>query len=146
MSSNANFFRGRDVILKLYQDGSPIYLAAKNWEVEENATEVADGVNGEDRDRLDLVTNYYSGSVDIFQNDQEQMNNIIDAQTTDDSGVAPLEQHGGILIRQRDGTRAVYALKNMRLGPWKVTQGGRDQAVMLNLKLRFTKWEPVKIL
>lgn len=145
MAKNAiPFFRGQDVVLKVYQNNAPIYLAAKNWTVEENATEINEGVNGEPRDRLDKVTNYYSGSVDVYQTDQEVMQACIDNQVPDDNSSLPLPQAGAVQIRHRDGTRAAYKMTGMKLGPWSENQSGRDQAVMLTLKFRFQYWSAVQ--
>lgn len=142
-SANVPFFRGKDVVFKFYQDGTPVYMAAKNWNVDENATEVADGVNGEDRDRLDKVTNYYSASVDIYQSDQVVMQSIIDAQATDDLNDLPLNQTAMITIRHRDGTKAAYKMTGVKAGPFGVSQTGRSDAVMLNVKMRFRYWDPM---
>jgi len=142
--ANVNFFRGEDVTLKIYQDGAPVYIAAKNWTVDQQATEIQEGVNGEQRDRLDLVTNYYSGSVDIYQADQVLMRAMMDAQQTDDAAATPLEQRASVRIRQRDGTRAAYKLSNCRFGPWTMAQSGRADPVMLTMKFRFTNYDEVQ--
>jgi hypothetical protein len=142
MAASTPFFRGKDVTLRIYQDGKPVYIPAKNWKVTEEAHEAADGVNGEDRDRLDKVTNYYSATVDIFQNDQELMTALIAAQDEDDASNLPLSQAAAIQIRQRDGRRAVYLLEEAKFGPWDMNQGGRAEAVMLTLKLRFRYYKP----
>src|SRR5688572_17462781 len=118
---NIPFFRGQNVVLKLYQNNKPVYLQAKNWEVEENATEIADGVNGENRDRLDKVTNYYSATVDVFQTDQEVVEAYMEAQSADDNNLLPLKQTAAVQITQRDGVRAAYVLQNVKAGPMKMT-------------------------
>lgn len=143
MASNIPFFRGQNVVLKFYQDNKPVYLAAKNWDVEENATEAADGVNGEYRDRLDKVTNYYTASVDVFQTDQEVLQAYMAAQDADDNNQLPLKQTCAIQINHRDGTRAAYLLTECKVGPFKETNGSRSDAVMLNLKIRFRFFKPV---
>ncbi len=135
-SSNIPFFRGRNVKLKCYQDGKPVVFLAKNWEVSESATEVAEGVNGEERDRLDKVINFYDCSVDLYQDDQAVMESIIAAQEQDDLEGIPLDQRCAVLINMRDGTSAAYGLTECKFGPFKMTQSGRGDAVMLNLKIR----------
>ena len=137
MATNIPFFRGQNVVLKFFQEGKPVYLAAKNWDVEENATEVAEGVNGEHRDRLDKVTNYYTASVDVYQTDQEVVEAYMAAQDADDNNLLPKKQTGAIQINHRDGTRAAYLLQEMKVGPMKLTNSSRSDAVMLNLKMRF---------
>ena len=143
MATNIPFFRGQNVVFKFYQDNKPVYIAAKNWEVEENATEIADGVNGENRDRLDKVTNYYTASLDIFQTDQEVMEAYLAAQQADDDNQLPKRQTAAVQITHRDGTRAAYLMTEVKAGPMKVTNSSRQEAVMLNLKLRFRFYKAV---
>lgn len=136
MASNAAFFRGQNCALRLYQNGKSITVMGKNFDVEENASENNDGVNGEYRDRVDKTTNYFTCTVDLFQNDQEQMDMMLAAQDVDDAAGFQLKQSAAVQIQQRDGTRAAYLLQECRFGPWKQTYGGRDEAVMMNLKIR----------
>lgn len=143
MSASIPFFRGKDCVFKLYMNNKPVYLAAKNWDVDENCTENNDGVNGEDRDRLDKVTNYFSSTIDVFQTDQAVLQAYIDAQDADDASLLPLKQMGAIQIRHRDGTRASYLLQEMKVGPLKMSLSSRQEAVMLNMKVRFRYMKPV---
>lgn len=150
MAANDPFFRGEDVTLRFYQQSGGamknVYIAAKNWEVEEDATEVAEGVGGENRDRLDKVTNYYRGSVDIFQADQEVMNAIIAAQDTDDANQFPLKQNFAVLIKQVGGVSAAYLCQEAKVGPWKKTMSSRQEVVMLGLKFRFRFYKKIQSL
>jgi len=138
--------RGKDCTMKLYSNGSPIFISAKNWSVEQNAAEIADDVNGEARSRLDLITNYFSASVDIYQSDELVMQALMDQQDNDDAAAAPFVQTASIRIRHRDGTKAAYILQDVKFGPWSTSVGGRTEANMLSLKLRFTQYKPVKAL
>lgn len=139
-----NFFRGENVTLKLYLRGKPVLLLSKNWNVNQNATEISEGVGGENRDRLDIVTNSFGGSVDVYQSDQEVMDALIDDQTVRDASGLPLSWNGAVQIRHRNGTKANYLLQEVCVGPWGETMSGRPDAVMLNLKFRFTKWKKVQ--
>lgn len=141
MATNIPFTRGRDVKVKFYQDDLPILMDAKNFDIEENATEANDGVCGEDRDRLDKVTNYYSGSFDIYQTDQHIMQSIMDAQAQDDAAGIPLTQLLSVRFNNRDGTRTTYLLKECKFGPFKDNAGGRGDNVMLNVKIRGRYWD-----
>lgn len=138
--SNGPNIRGRDVKMKMFQDGKPILIDAKNFDIEENATETNDGVCGEDRDRLDKVTNFYSGSVDIYQQDQHVMAKVIEAQDVDDAADAPLTQYATFIFKNRDGTRTVYKLSECKFGPFKDSASGRGDNVMLNMKIRGRYW------
>lgn len=141
--NNIPFTRGKNVQLKLYNDGRPVVIDGKNWSVEQNAVEVADDVNGEDRSRLDIVTNYFSGTVDIYESDETLMNEIMAQQDNQDAFGAPLKQSASIRKRHNDGTKAAYRCSNMVWGPWTSSAPGRTEANMITLKFRFTRWEAV---
>lgn len=144
MAVSDKFFRGQNVTFKFYQNGKNVYIAAKNWNVNQNGTEINDGVNGEQRDRLDFITNSFSASVDMYQSDQEFMQALMDAQSANDAQGLPLKQTAAIQIRHRDGTKATYLLKECCVGPWGTTMSGRTEAVMMNIKLRFAEYSPVQ--
>lgn len=137
MASNIPFIRGQNAVLKIYQDGKPVYVPGKVWDIEENATEAADDVNGEKRARLDKVTNYYSISFDMYQTDQTALDMILAAQAADDAAGLPLKQTAAIMLENRDGTKAAYLLSPAKFGPFKKSQSGRSDNVMINLKIRF---------
>lgn len=140
---NIPFTRGKNVTMKLFNDNNPVIVFGKNWTIEQNATEVADDVNGEIRVRLDLITNFFSGTVDIYESDESVMSEIIKQQANDDAYAAPLSQSASIRIRHNDGSKAAYRCKGMVWGPWTSATPGRTEAKMLTLKFRFTDWERV---
>lgn len=137
------FTRGLNVVLKLYQNGKPIYIKTKNFKVEVNATEVSDPVNGEDRDRLDLVVNSYSFSCEIYENDKEFMDSYLASQAADDEQGLPLAQSAAVQKKMRDGTRVAYSMLEAKFGPWDYAPGERANAAMHNLKGRFRYWKQV---
>lgn len=140
---NIPFLNGKDVTLKLFNDNNPVVISGKSWTVEQNATEIADDVNGENRSRLDILTNYFSGSVDIFQSDVGIMDEIMKQQTNDDAGAVPLTQSASVRKRFRDGSKAAYRCKGMVFGPWTDAAPGRTERAMITLKFRFTDWDKV---
>ncbi len=143
MSSGIPFVRGQNCTFKIYQDNRPVYIASKTFDVDENATDVADGVNGENRDRLDKVTNFYTAKLTIFQTDQSVVQAYMDAQEADDNAQLPKKQTGAIQINHRDGTRAAYVLQEMKIGPMKVSNQSRHDAYMLDLTVRFRYFKEI---
>jgi hypothetical protein len=141
--ANIPFIRGQNVKLRVYQQGVPIYVPAKNWKVSENATENADGVNGEYRDRLDKVTNYYDVSFDVYAEDEDLMNAIMAAQDVDDAAGLPLKQTLAVQMEKRNGTRVAYVCMEAKLGPWGMDMTTRQEAIMYPMKARFRWWKPV---
>ncbi len=140
MASNDPFIRGENVVLKFYQQKGlamkPVYLAAKNWKVTENATEVAEGVNGENRDRLDKVTNFYDVSFDVFQPDMEFLDAYMEAQDAMDNNEFPLKQTFGVIIKTPRGNHA-YICQEAMVGPWDTGMSGRADPYMATCKARF---------
>jgi hypothetical protein len=134
--SDTPFFRGKDAVLRLFQDGKEALLNAKTWSVKRNTSDGADGVNGEDRDRPYSVTNFYELSVTCFQRDASVLLALLDDQTNDDAQVTPLAKAVGINIRIQDGSRVAFVAKEVTLGAWEFSQGGRPDAVMLTIPLR----------
>jgi hypothetical protein len=98
------FFRGKDAVFRLFQDGSEKILNAKTWSVKRSTTDGADGVNGEDRDRPYSVTNYHDLSVTCHQRDATMLVALLADQANDDAQTTPLDKSVGISIRIQDGT------------------------------------------
>lgn len=143
MASSIPFIRGQNVKLRFYQNGRPIYIPVKNWKVTENATENADGVNGEKRDRLDKVTNFFEVTFDVFQENEDLMTAIMDAQEVDDSAGLPLKQTFAVQKEIRDGTKLAYICTEAKVGPWEETMSSRQEANMIGMKARFRWYKKV---
>jgi hypothetical protein len=129
------FFRGKDAVFRLFQDGRERILNAKTWSVKRNAATGSDGVNGEDRDRPYSVTNSYDLSVTCYQRDATILIALLDDQANDDAQVTPLDKSVGISIRILDGSRAAFVAKEVTHGAWELNQGGRTEAVMLTVPM-----------
>lgn len=147
MAANDPFIRGENVVLRLYQQkGSalkPVYLAAKNWKVTENATEVNEGVNGENRDRLDKVTNFYEVTFDIYLPDMEFLTAYMEAQTAMDNNQFPLKQTLAVLIKTPRGNYA-YSCQEAMVGPFDHNNSGRADSNMMSCKARFRYYKQVQ--
>lgn len=139
--SSIPFVRGQNVTLRLFQGGVPVYVSTKNFKVEENATEANDPVNGEIRDRLDKVTNFYSFSCEVYENDTALMDAYIAAQEANDAQGLPLSQSAAVQKKMRDGTRKAYAMQEACFGPWDYAPGERSATAMHTLKGRFRFWK-----
>lgn len=139
--SSIPFVRGQNVTIRLFQGGSPVYITTKNFKVEENATEANDPVNGEIRDRLDKVTNYYSFSCDVYENDTVLMDAYMEAQEAEDAQGLPLSQSAAVQKKMRDGTRVAYAMQEAKFGPWDYAPGERTATSMTTIKGRFRFWK-----
>ena len=88
------------------------------------------------------MLNYFSASVDVNQSDQEVLSALIAEQDNEDATSLPLDHQAAILIRQRDGTKAAYLLKDCVVGPWNMAMSGRADPVKLSIKMRFSDFQP----
>jgi hypothetical protein len=130
------FFRGKDARFRFFFDGTERVLRAKTWDVSRNASKHADGVNGEDRDRLDSVTNYFEASVTAFQEDVAAWRWLLSDIENKDAQTLPLDKGAAITIKIIDGSKAAFVLDEVEVDDWKIAQGGRAEAVMLTIPLR----------
>ena len=67
------FLNGKDAKMKIFINGTEMVANAKNWTVTADVTKTADGVNGEDRDRLDSFVNFYTYSATCYMDKATQV-------------------------------------------------------------------------
>lgn len=138
MAGTDPHIRGEDATLRFYQQKGtalkPVYIAAKNFKVTENASEIREGVQGERRDRLDKVTNFYEITFDIFLPDLEFLTSYIEAQDALDAGTQfPLKQSFAVLLKTPRGNFA-YNCQEAIVGPIDLSMTGRSDPLMINVK------------
>lgn len=138
------FFSGKDAVFRLFLGGPEVVLNAKTWNCKLNATKVADGVNGEDRDRLQTIPNYFEMNSDCFMNNSKLIDAAVSVIANSDAGVAPLQAAGGMRIRILDGSRVSYIATELVLDDWDIRQGGRTDRVMMGLPMRFRYFKKTK--
>ena len=137
------FFSGKDAIIRLFINGDEVVIPVKNWEVGVVGVDAADGVNGEQRDRLQFIVNYFEGSFTCWESDVSPLEALINNINNDDQEVLPLEKTVGFNMRLLDGTRKNFAGKEGTLGAWRFTQGGRTERVTLTVPFRIRFFDEV---
>lgn len=135
---------GKDVKITFYVDNAPVVVKCKNINVEEVATEVADGINGDDRDELQSITNFFRISFSGFKDSPKLLRALLANKRNDDAGLAQLNKAVGIRFSYRDGTRAVFVAKEMTLDPFSIDVSGRTERVMQQVKCRARYFDEVK--
>ena len=147
MSFNDPNVRGENAKLRCFQqlNGSikPVIVPIKNWKITENATEIAEGVQGENRDRLDKVTNYYEITFDVYKNDATFLNTYILAQEELDANNVPLKQLFSVQFDMVGGGRAAYSLQEAVVGPIDIGMTGRQDPIMISVKARCRFMKPI---
>jgi hypothetical protein len=129
-------FSGKDAVIRFFFNGSEVPVLAKTWEIGPNVTDVADGVNGEQRDRLQTIVNYFEGTMTVYQNDVSALLQLLSNINNDDLEVLPLDKTFGFNFKILDGTRQNFVGKEGVIGAFRVNQGGRTERVMLSIPFR----------
>lgn len=138
------FLRGTKAVIRVFMNTKELVINAKNWTISENAEEISDPVGGEDRDRLDIVTNSYELKFSLYQSDLTVLNALIADRDNDDAAVAPLVKQGGLRMKLSDGTRNAYMFTEMVRKPWTLNMGSRTEAVMVESGFRFRNFKSVQ--
>lgn len=139
-----NHMSGKDVQTTYRQNNAPVTFNAQSVSVEENAEEVADQVNGEDRARHQIITDGFTITIKAYAGDLA----VLDAHLADiannDARVAPLNKALTFRFRKHDGTRAAYTATEVTRSPMQIEAGGRKERVMQTLKLRARYFKAVQ--
>lgn len=140
MAFNDPFVRGENSKLRCFQELNgaikPIIVPIKNWKVGENATETNEGVQGENRDRLDKVTNYYDITFDVYVNDATFLDSYVLAQEALDSNGTPLKQLFSVQYDIAGGGRVAFSLQEAVVGPIDLGNTSRQDPLMISVKAR----------
>ena len=136
MATTKPFFSGKDAVLRLFSNGPEVILNAKTWDCGPDVTKVADGVNGEDRDRLQSIVNSFSFTADCFMDDAKQIDAMNAWVANNDAQASPFDVAAAISIKVLDTSKKAYVAKEVTIDDWRVKQGGRSERVMFTLNFR----------
>lgn len=137
---------GKDATIVFFIDGNPTQeIDCKSWEMQRNATEINDGVCGEDRDRLDSITNFFVIDVECFTKTAKVLDALLADQAVDDSGAAATEKNFSLVLKPRDGSKKGYSAREVSLGAWRIGAGGRTDRIMTKVPLRARYFDPVSL-
>lgn len=136
--------KGQNSVFKFFLDGNEVILNTKSWNCKANVTKIADAVNGETRDRLDRVVNYFEISAECFNRDMKVLDAILSDIDNDDQSVTPLDKAGGVRIKVNDGSRRAYQCKEIVLDDFDLTASERAPRTMTKLTFRCRFFEKVK--
>jgi len=132
----AENIRGKDVTIRLAFNNAPLIVKAKTIEVNENADEITDDVNGEDRSELDIVTNYFEINLENYTPNMDVINASLAEIANQDAQNPQTRKIVVIRFTLRGGGPVAYNAKQVTRSPFNLKAGGRKEAVMTTLKLR----------
>lgn len=130
------FQEGRNGRLVITQDSVPKSYPMKSYSFKPNVTKHADGVCGEQRDRLSVTLNYYEGSFQMYEKDAEWLRDWLAAQKARDAMTVPLDQQGAVRFQPNDGTRKSFLLEDLILDDWELSRSGRAEKGMVTVNWR----------
>jgi hypothetical protein len=141
-----DFWSGKDSRVVLMQDDEQVVLDVLNWSCKPNGVKAADGVCGEDRDRLQFIVNFYELTLSCKQTKTQAIAAFLDAQANLDTGVADLQRGVYMLINPLDGTQGAFQATQVTLDDWDFRAGGRSERNDLNTPLRARYFTPLPTL
>jgi len=131
-----NHMSGKDVKFTFRQNNTPKVINTQTIDLNEVAEEYVDQVNGEDRGRPGIITDYFEVTVKAYVPDLVALDAALEDIANEDSRVAPLKKTCGVQFRKHDGTRAAYVLSEVTRSPFQLSSGGRKERAMQTLKFR----------
>jgi len=139
------FWKGKDAKVIFFQDGKQIPVDVDSWSVKPNVTDIADGVCGEERDRLDYEINYYDINLECKQQTTDALEAVLDDGDNQDAHVLPLDKSVAFSLKCNDGTnRAFAAGGDVTIGAWDFSAGGRTERNKFTLPLRSQYFKKIK--
>lgn len=131
------FWKGKNSKVLFFQDGKQIILDVLSWTCKPNVTDSADGVCGEERDRLQTDANFFEINLECMQQKFEGLDALLDNIENDDAKVLPLDKAVAFSIKPNDGTSAAYeATGEVTVGAWDFGASGRTERNKLTIPLR----------
>lgn len=141
----ADHISGKDVQLRFFQNNVPRTVRSKSITVEMIGTEVADGVNGEIRDRPQTITNLFRVSLELYMPDKIILDGWLETIANYDLGLPDLNRVIGVKFKLLDGSSAAYKMYgSMTQDPWSLNVSGRTDRVMQSAKYRAQFFDSVQ--
>lgn len=140
-TTNIPFASGKNHKFVLLLNDDRVPLAPKSWDIEENATEDEDDVNGEDRSRPQKIVNFYSVNITAYVPDTTLLDKMIEYSNHLDLLVGPQESAIGMMVYPNNGTKALFEGSELTIGAWKYASGERRSRSMITIpiKMRYFK-------
>lgn len=130
------FMAGKNFKAKFYIDGSPVVLDISNIDVKANVTEIAEGILGEDRDRLQSIANYFEISLTCKLIDTKVVKAVVDNTANDDDNVLPLSKDFALVASPNNGLTEGFTASEICIGAWGLSIPKRAELVNFTLPLR----------
>lgn len=134
--ANIPFMAGKNFKAKFFIDGTGIPLNIKSFDVKANVTEIAEGICGEDRDRLQTITNYYEINLTVKAISTDVIKSLLKDSDNDDSNVEPLQKDFALIAQPNNGLTEGFCFRDMTIGAWALNVGDRKELANVTIPLR----------
>jgi hypothetical protein len=132
-----DFISGKHCLARIRFNNQPWTVKVKSTRVEEVAVEAEDGVNGEERDRLQKLTKYYRVTQEVYQDSGSQIfENYLANQANEDANQPQLPLAGGLVFTYLNGSKGGFTLSGCSLGPLNHNESGRTERNMNTITYR----------
>jgi hypothetical protein len=145
MATPIPFWTGKDVKLILLLEDKKLELPNMSVEVTQLGEDVQDDMNGEDRSRFDTIVDGYAIAIQGKQERCDQVKAFLQAQANRDNRQLPKESSVGFLIYHRDTTRSAFDAREITLGLWAFSWGGRKERNATNVPFKARYFDSVNV-
>ena len=138
MADHLPFWSGKNAQVSFFIDGSnKVPVDVESWSCKPNVTTCNDGINGESRDRLQTIVNYYQITLNCKQQNLKDLDKLFENTANDDTNAPPLSKGLMIIIKPLDGTTSVYQLDgDVTIDDWEWANSGRSDRQKLTIPIR----------
>lgn len=137
------FWKGKDVNLLVTFIGEKLLIDHVDLEITREGEEIQDDICGEDRSRLDFVTDYFGVVINAKQQKTDLIKAFVAEQKSRDAREIPKGSAIGILIKPNDATLAAFQCREYILGKWKFGYSSRKERNKVSLPGRCRYIDPV---
>ena len=134
----APFWSGKNATVSFFMDGAnKVPVVVESWSCKPNVTAVNDGVNGEDRDRLQTMVNYYQFTLNCKQEGVKDLLKLLVNIKNDDQNTLPLNKGLAFIIKPNDGTTSMFQVSgDVTVDDWEWANSGRTDRQKLTIPMR----------
>ena len=139
MATPVPFWAGKDLKLIFTFNNAKLTVLWVSVDVKQVGVDVQDDIGGEDRSRFDTILDGYQITVAGKMEKVKEIERWLEIQAGRDAREMPKESAVGFLVYHRDATRACFQAREVTLGLWGFSVGGRRErnATDIPLKARY---------
>jgi hypothetical protein len=138
-----NHIRGSRVVFEYRVNNVPQIIKAESIQLEENADEFVDEVNGEDAGRPGIISDFWTATLKEFTGDLQRLDTWLAEAAIENAGLAELNKSANVRFNLSNGTSVQYVLSECCRSPITVDASGRKTAVMTSYKIRARRCKKV---